>query len=212
MAIPSIRERMDKIAEVRARSKNITCREMSNKPWQYYQGPGDFERSLVIPRVSSEKRDYVIVAEYDRSVISDSAFLIANPPMWLTSILSNRMMHQWLHAVGGKLKTDTRFSNTLVYNTFPVPNLTEDRKKVLDSCARAILKARQPYLDEGKTLAWLYSKDMPAELKAAHEALDLEYEIMCIGRAFHDDAERLAWLFREYEKMKKRHDAKNKKR
>lgn len=212
MAIPSIRERMDKVAEVRARSKNITCREMSNKPWQYYQGPGDFERSLVIPRVSSEKRDYVIVAEYERSVISDSAFLIANPPMWLTSILSNRMMHQWLHAVGGKLKTDTRFSNTLVYNTFPVPNLTEDRKKVLDSCARAILKARQPYLDEGKTLAWLYGKDMPAELRAAHEALDLEYETMCIGRAFHDDAERLAWLFREYEKMKKRHDAKNKKR
>ena len=145
-------------------------------------------------------------------IVTNSAFMIPNPPMWLISILSGRMMHQWLHVVGGTLGQSTRFSNTLVYNTFPVPILTDDRKKVLDTCALAILKARRPYFDEGKTLAWLYGKDMPVELKIAHEALDLEYETMCIGRAFNDDAERLAWLFREYEKMKKRHDAKTKKR
>lgn len=212
LSLPSIRSRMDLVSTSRLKSKNPQCRELAKQPWRYYQGPGDFKRALMIPAVSSENRQYVVVSEVVDAVVSNSAFLIPNPPLWLTSVLSTRMMHQWLHAVGGKLKTDTRFSNTLVYNTFPVPTLTDDRKAVLDHCARAIIKARRVHLDEGKTLAWLYGADMPDELRAAHEELDLEYETMCAQRPFRDNADRLAWLFREYEKIKKRYDGRGGKR
>lgn len=210
--IAPVIKRLDLIRNFRAKSTKPQTVEKSVTPHSFDENRGLYPNSLIIPRVTSESRSCLTVTSVNNTVVSSSAFMVPDAPTWLTSVLSSRMMHQWLHAVGGKLEDRTRFSNTLVYNTFPVPGLTDDRKKVLDTCALTILKARRPYLDEGKTLAWLYSKDMPDELKAAHEALDLEYETMCIGRAFNDDAERLAWLFREYEKMKKRHDAKTKKR
>ncbi|MAM83901.1 MAG: lactate dehydrogenase [Acidobacteria bacterium] len=211
MKMESIARRVDAVRKTRMASPDRQANEMADTAHQFREHLL-WEWTLVVPVVSSEDRPYLQISILPSTVVTNLAFMLPNPAPWALSLMATRMMHQWCNVVGSKLKTDTRFSNTLVYNTFPVPNLTDDRKKVLDSCARSVLKARQPYLDEGKTLAWLYSKDMPAELKSAHEALDLEYETMCIGRAFHDDAERLAWLFREYEKMKKRHDAKNKKR
>ena len=212
MSIPPVKDRVESCASSRLSSKAESIRAFSRFPHRMGQKVPFSESILSVPGVVSPDRSYITCSIYHGFVTTNKCYVSANPDLYLLSVLSTTMHFIWSKTVGATLGAGPSYTNTLVYNTFPVPHLTEDRKKVLEASALAILKARRSYLDEGKTLAWLYGKEMPDELKAAHEALDLEYETMCIGRAFRDDAERLAWLFREYEKMKKRHDAKNKKR
>ena len=193
-AIPTIAKRIEAVRTTRLNSSDAQAREMAKRPHQFREHML-FGKTLVTPRVTSENRKHLVIGLVKSTVINDSAFQIPNAPEWLLGILSTRMMREWLMAVGGKLKTDTRFSSTLVYNTFPTPELTDARKALLTACAEDILMARQPLLDQGMTLAQMYGPDMPAALHAAHQALDAEYEAMCIGRSFRDDAERLSWMF-----------------
>ena len=106
----------------------------------------------------------------------------------------------WAIAIGGRLKSDYRYSNTLVYNTFPFPKITESQEQELTTTAEGILLARAAH--PGKTLAQLYDPDlMPENLRAAHRANDLAVERCYRAEAFGSDEERLAWLFRLYEHM-----------
>jgi hypothetical protein len=106
----------------------------------------------------------------------------------------------WIKAVCGKLKTDYRYSNTLGYNTFPIPSLTKEQKEALEAHAWKIIAAREAH--PGKTLAWLYDpKTMPDNLLSAHKSLDDTLEKMYIGRPFKDDTERLKHLFKRYAEM-----------
>ena len=102
--------------------------------------------------------------------------------------------------VCGKLKTDFRYSNTLGWNTFPVPTLTEKNKADLTRCAEDILLAREAHFPA--TIADLYDPtDMPDDLRAAHERNDEVLERIYIGRRFKNDTERLEKLFELYTKM-----------
>ena len=106
----------------------------------------------------------------------------------------------WVATVCGKIKTDYRYSNTLGWNTFPVPQLTTQDKADLTACAENILLAREAYFPA--TIADLYDPAaMPDNLRHAHDRNDETLERIYIGRRFKNDTERLEKLFELYTKM-----------
>ena len=126
--------------------------------------------------------------------------MITDSPISNLSVLSSRLHLSWLATVCGKLKSDYRYSNTLGWNTFPVPTLTEKNTADLTRCAKDILLAREAHFPA--TVADLYDPEtMPDDLRAAHERNDEVLERIYIGRRFKNDTERLEKLFELYTKM-----------
>ena len=108
----------------------------------------------------------------------------------------------WVKTVGGRLKTDYRYSAGLCYNTFPFPSISDEKKAEIEEAATNVLVAREPYLTVGKTLADLYDPDkMPDDLREAHHRLDDIVESCYPGYPFSSDEARLECLFKMYEKM-----------
>jgi hypothetical protein len=134
------------------------------------------------------------------SIVSDNAFALYDAPLWNMALIASRLHLVWIATVCGKLETRYRYSNTLGWNTFPVPTLSEKNKADLTRCAEDILLAREAHFPA--TIAELYDPDkMPADLRAAHERNDEVLERIYIGRRFRNDTERLEKLFEMYTKM-----------
>lgn len=155
---------------------------------------------ILVPRVSSENREYVPMGFVgEDTIISDSAMAVYNAPIWLLGLLESRMHMVWLRAVGGRLKTDYRYSAGLVYNTFPVPELSTRRKNMIEEQVFEILDLRE---ELGGTLAELYHKDtMPDSLREAHKKLDEIVERAYKDTPFNSDEERLSHLLKRYKEM-----------
>lgn len=135
-----------------------------------------------------------------KSTITNLAFALYDAPLWNMAILASRMHLMWIATVCGQLETRYRYSNTLGWNTFPVPLLTEQNKADLTRCAEDILLAREAHFPA--TIADLYDPDaMPENLRHAHERNDEVLERIYIGRRFKNDTERLEKLFELYTKM-----------
>ena len=135
-----------------------------------------------------------------RTLPSNLAFALYDAPLWNMALIASRLHLVWIATVCGKLKTDFRYSNTLGWNTFPVPLLTEQNKADLTACAEAILMAREAHFPA--TIADLYDPDtMPENLRRAHERNDEVLERIYIGRRFKNDTERLEKLFELYTKL-----------
>ena len=125
--------------------------------------------------------------------------VIYDAPMWLLGLLESRMHMVWLRAIGGKLKTDYRYSATLVYNTFPILNLSAQRKNEIARVMTEILDLRE---FEGGTLANLYDNDkMPESLRKKHEELDGIVDRAYRQQKFESDEERLSVLLQLYKEM-----------
>ena len=138
-------------------------------------------------------------------MISNLCFGLYDGHLWELSILSSKLHHAWAATLCGKLKTDYRYSNTLGWNTFPVPTLTEKNKADLTACAEAILLAREAHFPA--TIADLYDPEkMPENLRQAHDRNDETIERIYIGRRFKNDTERLEKLFEMYTKMTQKPD------
>lgn len=155
----------------------------------------------IVPKVSSESREYLPVGLLPRgSIVTDLAFALYDAPLWNMALIASRLHLVWIGTVCGKMKTDFRYSNTLGWNTFPIPLLTEQNKADLTACAENILLAREAHFPA--TIADLYSPDtMPDNLRRAHERNDEVLERIYIGRRFKNDTERLEKLFDLYTKM-----------
>ena len=139
----------------------------------------------------------------ENTVVADSAFAIYDAQLWLFGILTSKMHMAWVKAVGGRLKTDYRYSATLCYNTFPFPKITEAKRAEIEQAAEAVLIAREMHTE--KTLAQMYDPDkMPANLREAHTHLDRVVESCYRPAPFTSDEERLEHLFALYEKMTKK--------
>nr|WP_255428581.1 type IIL restriction-modification enzyme MmeI [Sporosarcina sp. resist] len=135
------------------------------------------------------------------TIISNLAMVIYDAPIWLLGILESRMHMTWLRAVGGRLKTDYRYSVGMVYNTFPIPTLSTNRKNVLEEAVLEMLDVRE---EEGGTLAELYggaNKLMNARLREAHEKIDGIVERAYKQDPFKSDEERLSVLLKLYQEM-----------
>jgi hypothetical protein len=165
---------------------------------------------VIIPRVSSERRDYLPASFIDGSnyKVTDSLFTIATNEPFLLGLITSRLHTLWLRSIGGKMKTDFQYSKNVVYNTFPFPRISKQRKEELTQCTLNILDERSRHSE--KTLAELYDPDkMPAGLKEAHRLNDLAVERCYRSILFNSDEERLEYLFKLYEKMIQEEKEKN---
>lgn len=194
----------DRISECRAireSSKDAGARQLARRPHQFRDFKEAKRLAIIIPRHSSENRPFLPVGLISGHVIvNDSAFAIYDAPIWKMALIASRLHLMWIATVCGKLETRYRYSNTLGWNTFPVPMLTEKNKTDLTRCAEDILLAREAHFPA--TIADLYDPDaMPANLRAAHDRNDEALERIYIGRRFRNDTERLEKLFDMYTKM-----------
>lgn len=202
-----IRERIQITKEHRENSRDKSARKLAATPWKFRDTRMPKRNAIIVPRVSSENRMYVPMGVVDAStIISDSAMAIYDAPLWLLGLLESRMHMVWLRNVGGKLKTDYRYSAGLVYNTFPVPELSTRRKNEIKELIGNILDIRE---EEGGTLAELYGsplaaknpKPMNPRLLEAHKELDKVVDRAYKSTNFKDDNERLALLLNMYSEM-----------
>jgi hypothetical protein len=198
--VPLISERLQVIRSYRATGSDRGKLGL-NTPYKFERTITGNESQLIIPRVSSERREYLPV-DFTRSeiIVSDAAMAVYDPPGWAFSVFASRLHLVWIATVCGKLETRFRYSNTLGWNTFPVPTLTEKNKADLTACAEDILLAREVHFPA--TIADLYDPEkMPDNLRAAHDRNDEVLERIYIGRRFKNDTERLEKLFELYTKM-----------
>lgn len=206
LAIGPIADRIQQCADFRDHEdRDAGTQALGEHPHRFREIHKPVLSQLVVPSASSERRDYIPIAFLGaEAVVSNLAFSIHDPETWLFSIIGSRLHAIWTGAVGGRLKTDYRYSNTLVYNTFPWPSFSVDQKAHLEDHALAILRAREPFVADGRSLAWLYNPEtMPKPLLQAHRDLDDYLETIYIGRPFKDDPERLEHLFKLYARMTK---------
>lgn len=195
---PGLKPILQRVREFRERSDASSTREFATRPYRFVQIAGTaLKYSIAVAKVSSERRPYLPAQLFSQDVIiSDLLFALYDAPLWNFALVTSRLHLVWIAAVCGKLKTDFRYSNTLGWNTFPVPNLTASDKERLTLCAEEILLAREAHYPA--TLGELYSEEMPEHLKRAHFRNDDTVERIYLGRRFKNDTERLEKLFELY--------------
>ena len=202
LEISAIRQRIEGVRAMRLASPKVATIEAADTPHKFGEIRQSGEETvMIVPSVSSESREYLPVGYMEPgTIVSNLAFALYDTPLCNMALIASRLHLVWIATVCGKLKTDFRYSNTLGWNTFPVPLLTEQNKADLTACAEAILLAREAHFPA--TIADLYDPDaMPENLRHAHERNDEVLERIYIGRRFRNDTERLEKLFDLYTKM-----------
>lgn len=199
--IPEIRDRIERVREHRKRSDRAETNTLASVSHAFGERRHQEGAALLVPRHSSENRPYLpCLAVSNDTIVGDSAIAMYGFTMPDLAIYSSRLHLVWVATVCGKIKQDYRYSNSLGWNTFPVPALTEKNKADLTRCAEDILLAREAHFPA--SIADLYDPDcMPANLREAHERNDEVLERIYIGRRFRNDTERLEKLFELYTKM-----------
>lgn len=199
--IEPILTRTERVRNFRLSSKRTATQALATDGFAFGHRAYKPTDSIIVPRVSSERRDYIPMGYLGPdTVISDAAFAVYDAEPWLFSLLTSRMHMVWTRAVGGKMKTDYRYSNTIVYNNFPVPELSYADKQKLTEKALRVLDVREYHCE--RTLAELYDPDlMPDNLRAAHKEVDDVVDSLYSKRAYESDEDRLSDLFAMYESM-----------
>lgn len=199
--IPEIKQRIDKVKIHRSNSKREATKKLSEIPFKFAEIRHKNTNAIIIPRVSSERREYIPIGFLNaKFIISDSAQAIYNAESWLAGILTSRMHMTWVKSIGGRLKNDYRYSAELCYNTFPFPNISKEQQSRITERLQDVLMEREKYAE--KTLAQLYDPDlMPIGLKQAHFELDKLVDSCYRRQVFKSDEERLEHLFKLYEEM-----------
>lgn len=198
MAIPGVAQKIEATRLARLKMKDKAGKALADRPHQFREHYAPQKHAFLIPGVSSERRSYLPIDRVGADTISSNLnFALYDAPDWCMALIASRLHLVWIGTVCGKLKSDFRYSNTLGWNTFPVPKFTGDQLAALTASAMAILRCR--YGHYPATIAQLYDPDkMPDDLRAAHKANDDLLESMYIGRPFRNDTERLEHLFKLY--------------
>ena len=201
MKIPLIAERVDAVRNLRLQNTDDSVKAMAATAHRFRENNTPRRSLIAIPAVSSEKRDYLPTDLLDKhSTITNRAYGIYDGEFFQFAILASRLHIVWVGTVCGRLERRYSYTNTLAWNTFPVPTLTEKNKTDLTRCAEDILLAREAHFPA--TIADLYDPEaMPPNLREAHERNDEVLERIYIGRRFKNDTERLEKLFELYTKM-----------
>ena len=194
--------RFEAVRAQREDSDRGTTRRLADTPHRFGEvRQSGSESSIVVPRVSSENRPYLPVGLVAAgTIIGDRNFALFNAPLWNMALIASRLHWVWVGTVCVRLEMRFSYSNTLGWNTFPVPMLTAKNRADLTACAEHILLAREAHFPA--TIADLYTPGrMPENLRAAHDRNDEVLERIFIGRRFRNDTERLEKLFELYTKM-----------
>ena len=198
--LPRVRERIAAVRAIREASKSAPTQRLAATPTLYHVNVIPTAPFLVIPEVSSERREYAPIGWLEPPVIPSSLVrILENPSLADFALLTSAMHMAWLRHIGGRLKSDYRYSIGLVYNTFPPPPKSADLSR-LEPLAQAVLEARAAH--PGATLADLYDPDLiPPNLRRAHQALDRAVDRLYRRSGFASERERVEHLLTLYEKM-----------
>lgn len=198
--IPDMEARFERVRQKRLNSSDASARKMAATPWSFREQRESRSHTIMVPRPSSINRTYLPVdIQPPTSITSSEAFAIFDGSVWQAAILSSRMHRLWLETVGGRLKEDPRYSNELVWNTYPVPLLSDQRKMELEEHWWEIDRARKE-AGFGRTLGDLYvPSTMPPDLLRAHQDLDETTERIFGSRRYRSDADRIEHLLQIYE-------------
>lgn len=200
--IPVLLKRIEAVRDFRSASKKRQTREMAATPTVFAEIRQPTENFLAIPKTTSERRKYIPIEYFPFNVVvASELYHCEGAMMWHFGVVTSTMHMAWMRQICGRLKSDYRYSNTLVYNTFPWPEKVSDGQRAkVEVCAQAVLDARENYPDS--TLADLYDRlAMPADLVKAHTDLDRAVERCYRRAAFHSDRERVEHLFAMYERL-----------
>ena len=201
LTIPPIQQRIEGVRAMRLASKDSGANAMSAYAHQMREMNFGEKQTLCIAAISSENRPYLPcgLLSHDQ-IVTNKMYALYDAPLWNLALIASRLHWVWIGTVCVRMRTDFSYSNTLGWNTFPVPKLTEQQKADLTRCAENILLAREVHFPA--TIADLYDPDhMPDNLRRAHEQNDETLERIYIGRRFKNDTERLEKLFDLYVKM-----------
>ena len=195
--MPLVLERIKGVREMRLASKKQATREKASVPMLFDEIRQPETNYILVPRVSSERRDYVPMGFQDKEVIaSDACQIIPDATLYHFGVLESRMHMAWMRAVCGRLKSDYRYSKDIVYNNFIWPETDQRQEAAVAVAAQAVLDARGLY--PASSLADLYDPlTMPPELARAHSRLDALVDKL-YGRSFKTDSDRVAHLFGLY--------------
>ena len=197
-----INQQIEKVRDFREKSKAPSTRDKAKIAHRFVQlSPVTGKVAIVVPAITSENRDYLPVSvTRDDAVIGHKCYAIYDAPLWIMSIIVSRLHWVWIGNVCARMRTDFSYSNTMGWNTFPLPPMTAQNKLELARRAEEILLAREGHFPA--SIADLYNpENMPEDLRRAHEANDEVLERIYIGRRFRNDTERLEKLFELYTKM-----------
>jgi type I restriction-modification system DNA methylase subunit len=207
---PEIQRRMTAVIKMRSASTDKETRKDAATPYLFQKIRQTDQPYLLIPRVSSEQRQFVPIGYLPSTVIaSDLVFMLPNASLYDFGLLSSTFHNAWMRAVCGRLESRYRYSNTIVYNNFPFPeNITPSAKTKIEAAAQQILTARKAEeimcTEQGQkySLATLYAAgNMPADLLKAHNALDKAVDAAYAYKGGKDDAARVAFLFEMYQQL-----------
>ncbi|HWB26768.1 MAG TPA: DNA methyltransferase [Chitinophagaceae bacterium] len=199
--LPLVKERIEEVKKFRQVSAKMQTREFANTPTLFAEPRQPQNDYLLIPRTSSENRKYLPLGFFSKTyIVNDSCIALPNATNYHFGVLSSVMHTIWVKYVCGRLKSDFRYSNSIVYNNYPWPlKPTEKQKQAVESAAQAVLSARAQYPDS--SLADLYNPlAMPPVLVKAHNALDKAVDLCYRQAPFTSDANRMEFLFDLYEK------------
>lgn len=196
-----IAERIKRNMEYRGKSTRRATQKLAAYPDLFGEIRHTDDRFILVPRHSAQRRDYVPFGFYDaENIAHDSCNFIPNATVSDFTILTSKMHMAWLSHIGGRIKSDFRYSIGLVYNTFPWPDLSRPAVTKLGSLGQAVLDAREAWAD--LRLETLYDPTfMPPNLRAAHAKLDTAVDRLYRLEPFSSDRDRVEHLFGRYEKL-----------
>ena len=169
---PILRTRVDNVRKLRLESSAAPTREKANIPHLFFYISHPDSPYLLVPSASSERRRYIPMGFMDaKTIASNLVLIVPNAGLYHFGVMESNVHMAWVRAVGGRLKSDYRYSNKMIYNNFPWPTPTDEQKARIEQTAQGILDARALYPDA--SLADLYDElTMPPELRKAHQAND----------------------------------------
>lgn len=201
-SMPVVLKRVEAVRRMRLASPKAPTRERANTPTLFGEIRQPESKSyLLVPRHSSERRSFIPVGYLSTDVIcGDANFAIPDATCYHFGVFCSTMHNAWMRAVCGRIKSDYRYSNTIVYNNFPWPEPTEKQQAAIEASAQKVLDVRASY--PSATLADLYDPlTMPPDLVKAHQALDKAVDAAYGKTGFKTEAERVAFLFERYQQL-----------
>lgn len=200
-SIPQLKLRFDRNRDKRAESIKVATKALARVPYRFGEVRYKSTESILVPKVSSIRRDYIPIGYLDAdTIINASAFGVYDAEPWVLAFLTSRTHVAWTGAVGGRMREDYQYSNTIVYNNFPVPPLSDALKEKLTVAALRVLDVREYHCEQ--TLAELYDPEkMPQDLRDAHAAIDALVDSIYSKTRYETDEQRLSDLFALYERM-----------
>ena len=198
--IPEIKERIEKVRQHREKGNSVE-RTFTRVPHKFVTTKRPIKNQIIIPGITTSAREYISIGYLDRGTIVNSrAYCLFDADLSYLALLSSKMHNTWVQTVSGRLGNAINYSSNLCYNAFPIRELNQQERILLQNAAREILFSRENHTE--KTLAEMYDPNkMPGDLRKAHHQNNLLVDRLYRKKPYKNDEERLADLFKLYEEM-----------